>query len=186
VAAGSGVGRGRDGGCQGSRQEAASKPAPLVCDPGFTSERQLTVMTTREHAFLALSEVVYRRFLVGDNDVVDCREDDESPLRSWWEQHRAEMTVQFRVWANGLTPTRIRSWEVHLYTAEGVRSLPFSNEFSTYGVPLAFVVKALDELASAGWILQHVSEDPGLTDGHDEAVPVRLRYLLVRDVGAQS
>jgi len=31
---------------------------------------------------------------------------------------------------------------VHLYTAEGVRSLP-SNEFSTYGVPLAFVVEAL-------------------------------------------
>jgi hypothetical protein len=96
--------------------------------------------------------------------------------------------TDFESWLKALPKEDLRAWEAHVYMPGEVKELDFDYEVENwhYGVPITFVLRALDDLAATGWTILHVSEDQGLyagADAADEAYPARIRYLLTRDTG---
>ncbi len=75
-------------------------------------------------------------------------------------------------------------WELEFLANQSRRSLSDISSWDHF-FPMAGVIEALDELSREGWSVLSASEDRGL-DPENASVPLRVRYLLVRDIKADS
>lgn len=75
------------------------------------------------------------------------------------------------------------AWAAELFLEDSQRPLQDIYSWS-YSFPMEAISRTLNELATEGWSVVHVSEDRGLypaTIASNVSAPVTVRYLLVRD-----
>lgn len=80
----------------------------------------------------------------------------------------------------------VKVWEREFL--DGGKRLPYPDIFTwDHYFPMSEVAQTLDELAQEGWSIVNASEDRGLYRSdlaESLSVPLTVRYLLVREVGA--
>jgi hypothetical protein len=74
-------------------------------------------------------------------------------------------------------------WVADFLTACGAQELKFDPvRYRAVEFPIDAVVTLLDDLATDGWRLQHVSEDRRIDDNADASFVTCARHLMERDV----
>ena len=87
----------------------------------------------------------------------------------------------------GYTPVKeIVVWAAGFYAGDEYKPLP-AFRYWDFGLPMEGILSVLNDLATEGWSVVHVSEDRGIYAGatnHTDSSVTTSRYLLVREVGA--
>jgi hypothetical protein len=75
----------------------------------------------------------------------------------------------------------VRSWSLRILGAEDAAPIEIDPlAYPRRALPITAIVAALEELASDGWEVVHVSEDRGINDAADRSHVIAQRFLLAR------